>query len=198
MAEPPRLLFTGNITKSKGLGDVAKALSLVRSPVEWVLCGKDQGYLATLRNQIKDCNVNHRLTWAGTLYPDALRTQVHTSDCFVFCSWSEVETGSGWGEGLGKSLLEAMSCGLPVIVSNIQTFQEIIVDGQNGLMVPVRDPRGIARAIEAYLSNPHLRVHCGLNARKTIENGFDKQAEIEAWRAMLDSKSVGAVSHDQI
>mgnify|MGYP000406164504 CR=1 FL=1 len=188
LSDPPRMLFSGNIKKTKGLGDVAEALAMVKQPVEWVLCGKDQGYLQELQANIENQDIAHRLTWAGTLYPEELRIQLQYADCFVFCSWSEVQTGGGWGEGLGKSLLEAMSCGLPVIVSNIAAFRDVVVDRENGLIVPVNDPQSIAEAINTYLNDPELRIRCGVNARKTIMRTFNKQAEATAWINLLNEQ----------
>lgn len=177
LSDPPRLLFSGNITKSKGLGDVAEALAMVKQPIEWVLCGNDKGYLQQLQDTIESIDTNHRLTWAGSLNPEALRTQIQCSDIFVFCSWSE---------GLGKSLLEAMSCSLPVIVSNINAFRDVVVDHENGLVVTVSDPYRIAEAINAYLNDPELRTRCGLNARKTIKQAFNKHTEAAAWDNLLN------------
>lgn len=179
---PPRLLFTGNIVKSKGLGDVVEGLRHVAMPVELVLCGNHQAYLHELEARIAEIGAGHTLTWAGALDRDALLGQLQAADVFVFCSWSE---------GLGKSLLEAMACGLPVVVSDIRAFADIVRDHENGFVVPLGDARRIGQAIDAYVGDPALRASCGRNARLTIETRFNAASEVDAWLRFL-ARQLGA------
>jgi glycosyltransferase involved in cell wall biosynthesis len=60
-------------------------------------------------------------------------------------------------EGLGLSVIEAMSTGVPVIATNTVGIDELIVDGENGVMVPVNDPEALANAIVRLARDPDLR-----------------------------------------
>ncbi len=178
LQRPPRLLYTGNIIESKGVGDIVEALQEVATPVELVLCGNEKGYLAHLHQRPAEIGGGHKLTWAGALPPEALLGQLQRADIFLFCSW-------GVTEGLPKSLSEAMACALPVVVSDFEAFADVVTDRENGLVVPLPDARRIAAAISAYLADPVLRARCGQNARRTIEARFSAAAETEAWLAYL-------------
>ena len=184
LKSPPRLIFTGNIAATKGIMDVIDGMQFVDTPVEIVLCGNDKhDLLRQAEARLKSFNKGHNLVYKGSLGHDALAAELKASDIFVFCSWSE---------GLGKSLLEAMACGLPVIVSNIDVFGEFITDGSNGLVVPVKSPGSIAMAIESLLDDPELREKCGRGAVKTMEN-FSISKEAQQWIDLF-SELKGSVS----
>jgi len=177
LSSPPRLIYSGNIVKEKGLGDVIDALELVEQPVELVLCGVDRGYLDFLKGELYQRSPHHKIEWKGTLSPKALAQELNESDIFVFCSWSE---------GFGKSLYEAMACGMPVIVSDINVSRELITDHKDGLMVPKKNSTAIAAAINAYLNNGTLRKQCGQNAQLAIGQ-FSKGNELKAWMGLLSN-----------
>ncbi|MBI5732604.1 glycosyltransferase family 4 protein [Candidatus Jorgensenbacteria bacterium] len=76
-------------------------------------------------------------------------------------------------EGHPKVLLEAMSCGLPCIASNIPGVKDIIVDGKNGLLVePTRG--GLANGLQRLIKSKDLRQRLGAGARKIVIDKFDK------------------------
>jgi len=178
MSEPIPILYTGNITERKGIGDIVNALKHVTTPVKLTLSGKvEQEYILALREDLGESNVNHQLTFTGELLPENLLIQYRSSSIFTLCSYAE---------GFSKSLLEAMACGLPVIVSDLAPFKEIIKDHVNGLMVPVHSPKRIAEAIHEYIERPELRKKCGINARKTVQERFRKGIEVNSWLSLIN------------
>lgn len=72
-------------------------------------------------------------------------------------------------EGNPKTLLEAMSCGLAVIGTDVSGIREIIVNDENGLLVP-EEPHALRESIQSLLSDKLLCQRLGRNARKTIVN----------------------------
>jgi len=73
-------------------------------------------------------------------------------------------------EGFGKALVEAMACGLAPVSSIAAGPVDILTDGQNGLLVPLRSVEGIEQALERLIQNPTLLNQLRLNAYRTAQN----------------------------
>jgi glycosyltransferase involved in cell wall biosynthesis len=89
-----------------------------------------------------------------------------TAACDVFCLPSTKR------EGLARSIIEAMAYRVPPIVTNSGGSPELVVDGDSGLVVPVRDAAAIATAIEKLYRDPELRRRMGDSARRRIGTDF--------------------------
>jgi len=73
-------------------------------------------------------------------------------------------------ETTSLSTLEAMACGLPVIVSNVGCLREYIKEKYNGLLFPKNNSYVLYEKLKFLIENPSLREEIGKNARKTTEN----------------------------
>lgn len=82
-------------------------------------------------------------------------------------------TRSGKREGIPVALMEAMSCGLPVVASGVSGIPELVQDGYSGLLVPPGDPWSLADALARLASDPSLRCRLGATARRQIAAEFD-------------------------
>ena len=82
-------------------------------------------------------------------------------------------------ESFGVAAVEAMSCECPVIVSDADGFTEVVKDGQTGFIVPKRDARAAAEAIQKYIDNEDLMRTMGLNARKRVLSLYDWSDNVE-------------------
>ena len=69
-------------------------------------------------------------------------------------------------------MLEASSCELPLITSNVEGCKEICIDGFNGILVPAKDYISLSKAIEKILENKELEALYGRNGRKFIQKNF--------------------------
>ncbi len=94
------------------------------------------------------------------------------SDVFAFC---HVVVLPSYAEGLPKVLLEAAACAKPLIATRIRGCQEVVRDGDNGLLVPVREARALAQAIMTLVQNKALREHMGARGRDIAVNEFRVQ-----------------------
>ncbi len=79
-------------------------------------------------------------------------------------------------EGLPKTLLEAGACGRPIITTDVPGCRSVVTDGAEGLLVPARDWRPLAEAMERLALAPDLRARMGRAARSRVEAEFGQDA----------------------
>jgi glycosyltransferase involved in cell wall biosynthesis len=85
-------------------------------------------------------------------------------------------------EAVTLALLEAMACGAPPVVTPLRPFRDVIRSGVNGRFVPARSPARLAEAIaDAYAARSAL----GAAARRTVEEGYDRDATMARLAAIL-------------
>jgi glycosyltransferase involved in cell wall biosynthesis len=78
-------------------------------------------------------------------------------------------------EGLPRSIVEAMSMGLPVVATNIRGCREAVIDGETGLIVPPQDSEKLAEALGKLLFNAELRQAYGKAGRQRVETEYDER-----------------------
>jgi glycosyltransferase involved in cell wall biosynthesis len=85
-------------------------------------------------------------------------------------------------EGAPTVLCEAMALGIPVVATALASIPEMVHDGSNGFLVPIRNPGAVARVTAKILANPILHDAISAEARRTAKERFDVQicAEIHA------------------
>jgi glycosyltransferase involved in cell wall biosynthesis len=104
-----------------------------------------------------------------------VRPYLRAASAFAFPSWAE---------GLPNALLEAMAMRLPCVDSDIGPIRDAIRDGEEGLLVPVRDSGKLAVALTAILSRPDLAARLGCAARKRVEAEFSLEREVDRLEAL--------------
>jgi glycosyltransferase involved in cell wall biosynthesis len=72
------------------------------------------------------------------------------------------------GEGVPKSLIEAASCGRPIVATDVPGCRDIVRDGQNGVLVPVGDAEKLADAIEALANDRESQHRMGHRGRELV------------------------------
>lgn len=83
-----------------------------------------------------------------------------------------------YGEGVPRILVEGAACGLPLIAFDVPGSREIIVDGENGYLLPSGDQEGLERAIGQLIREPALRERMGSASRGHFETEFDEKTVI--------------------
>jgi len=114
------------------------------------------------------------------------------ADLNYFYNLCDVFVLSSVKEGLGVVLLEAMSCGKPVIGTDSGGIPDIIKDGETGLLVPEKDPEALAGAIERLLKDKELANRLAENGYKYVLENFTG-SKIAEKMAGAYSEVIGAV-----
>jgi glycosyltransferase involved in cell wall biosynthesis len=84
-----------------------------------------------------------------------------------------IETDTGDKDGVPTSLLEGMAAGLPVVATDAGSIAEVVDDGEDGLLVPQRNPAALADALAALIADPKRRRALGRRAAAKIRDRFD-------------------------
>lgn len=85
---------------------------------------------------------------------------------------------SYYREGLPKVLLEAAACGLPIVTTDTAGCREVVRDGNNGFLIPVRDAHALAFALMRLIQDPSLRVNMGRRGRDIVLKEFSQEQVI--------------------
>jgi glycosyltransferase involved in cell wall biosynthesis len=90
-------------------------------------------------------------------------------------------------EGTPMSIIEAQSCGKPVVATNVGGVRDTLIDDQTGFLVPPGDVQAMVKKLQYLVENAELRTQMGLRAREFASSQFSKQAEIENFRKLYNS-----------
>ena len=116
---------------------------------------------ARVRAILDQCGVGHAFVFTGQRQ-DVTRL-LRAIDVFVL---------STHREGLPLAVLEAMSCGKPVVATSVDGIPEIVENGRTGLLFPHQDDRQLAIHILALLGDPRMAAELGDSARRFVEAQF--------------------------
>jgi glycosyltransferase involved in cell wall biosynthesis len=134
-SEPLQLLYAGHLTQPKGLAYLIAALRRLDVPWRLTMAGPRPAHVpAELATLLADA----RCTWLGHLPHRTLLETMTRAHVFVFPSIVE---------GFGMVLHEAMAAALPVVTTPHTAGPDIMTDGREGFIVPIRDPDAIAERL---------------------------------------------------
>jgi glycosyltransferase involved in cell wall biosynthesis len=164
--------FTGQIAEIKGIWEFVDAADILvgrGTRATFAVLGDDLKGNGALRRQVEqavlDRGLAARIRFLG-FRPDAPRL-IPAFD--IIAVPSHVEP-------LGNATLEAMAAGRPVVGSRVGGIPEMIVDGVTGLLVPPREPAGLAAAVETLVRNPDTARAMGDAGRERAAVAFSIQA----------------------
>lgn len=184
-----KLLYVGRIIRTKGLRDTIRALGLLRADFDWHLDvlgdGPDRSRCQQECEQLK---LTDRIVFHGRVPRKEVDTFYRQADVFVFPSFREPS---------GNVVIEAMSHGLPCIVSDRGGPAEAITN-DCGFRIPIYNPQQyaseIAGAIRLLAQNFELRNEMGRNARERVRDVFLWPRKIEwisnLYQELLDNCAI--------
>ncbi|MFQ5923242.1 MAG: glycosyltransferase [Anaerolineales bacterium] len=162
----PLIACVARFVPVKQHGDLVEALERVSReglPFKCVLAG---GGPLRMDTQAKSdaLGLQGAISYPGELDRDEVRSLLTEADMFVLAS--------AW-EGQPRSVMEAMAAGLPIVATNVNGINELVVDGETGLLVPPGDTAAMASAIAKLLRDQEIRLEMGRRGRLRIEAEYD-------------------------
>lgn len=157
------ILFVGRLEKRKGLDHLLKAYRRVKAEVpnsRLIIVGPG----TRLRKKYEKHVRRHKLedvVFAGYTSYDELPRYYKTAD--IFC------TPATGGESFGIVLLEAMAVGTPVVATDIDGYASVMTQGKEGLLVPPKNDKELARALLSLISDEPLRQQMGARGMVTAQ-----------------------------
>jgi len=97
-----------------------------------------------------------------------------------------VHVSTSQRESFGRTLIEAMAAGKPVVATHCGGPEEVVADGETGFVVPPRDPEATAAAVLELLNDPALAARMGAAGRKRVEHRFTADAYARGIEAVLE------------
>jgi glycosyltransferase involved in cell wall biosynthesis len=141
----------------KCVPEIVRAIPLVRQKhpeMRFVIAGEKGSEFPALEKLARELGVREQVEFPGVI------TREHKIDLMQRC---KIYISPSWYEGFGLTILEAMSCGAPVISSPAGAVPEVV--GDAGLLVDGTSPEAIAAAVNRYLEDDALREELGRRAR---------------------------------
>lgn len=166
-----RFLFIGRLLKDKGIEEyfeMAKRIVVKYPNVEFQILGRiDGNYKDKLEALAQEGIIKHLGTTTD------VRPYIGAVHCTVMPSYHE---------GMSNVNLESSANGRPVITTNVPGCKETVEDGITGYLVSPRSAESLFDAIVKFLELPYCeKMQMGQNARKKVENEFDRQIVVDAY-----------------
>ncbi|WP_087017660.1 glycosyltransferase family 4 protein [Thaumasiovibrio subtropicus] len=160
--------FVARMLKDKGAKEFIDAASLLKQrqvPVVMRMVGSVD------KENISSLSVQDIEAAASKGFVDYLG---HQTDIRMIYQHADIACLPSYREGLPKSLIEAASCGLPIVTTDTPGCRQLIdVKDPNGVLVPPRNAVALADAIQGLVENPKLRKVYGEQSRKMAKSKFD-------------------------
>ncbi|SEA75020.1 Glycosyltransferase involved in cell wall bisynthesis [Xylanibacter ruminicola] len=161
-------VFVGRIVKDKGMNELCKAFDKLSSManVRLLLVGPYEDNLDPISPKSKEIiERNPAIESVGSKRGEELLAYYAAADCFVFPSYRE---------GFPNTVLEAGAMGLPSIVTDINGSREIIVEGENGIIIPSHDANALFDAMLKMMRDKEAREKMAGNARQMIASRYEQ------------------------
>ena len=173
-------VFVGRIVSDKGINELIKAFSELQTAenneltgIKLLLVGGLESDLDPLNPEtLAEINQNKDIISAG--FQQDVRPFFAISDALAFPSYRE---------GFPNVVMQAGAMGLPSIVSDINGCNEIIVEGENGLIIPSKNVEKLKEKMLTLARDKNLYVKLKENSRRMIENRYEQSV---VWNALLE------------
>jgi glycosyltransferase involved in cell wall biosynthesis len=171
-------IFVGRLVGDKGINELITSFEMLSNDVnntiqtKLLLIGSFEMHLDPLASDtLQKIRDNKNIIHAG--FQLDVRSYFSISDCLVFPSYRE---------GFPNVVMQAGAMGVPSIVTNINGCNEIIIEGKNGTIIPVKDVNLLFKAMKKMKGDNIYRTHLQKNSRVMIVSRYEQQM---VWEAIL-------------
>lgn len=167
-------IFVGRLVGDKGINELIEAFFKLPTPnTKLLLVGPFESELDPLQPEtLKVIETHPNIISVG--FQSDVRPYFAVSDCLVFPSYRE---------GFPNVVMQAGAMGLPSIVTDINGCNEIIVEGENGTIIPLKNVATLVDAMQKMIYDTSYYHHLRQNARPMIQSRYEQRV---VWEALLE------------
>ena len=175
-----RLLMASRFHRQKRIPETLRLLDQARQAgVNFKLYLVGEGpEEKTIRKVISELDLEHCVRLTSWVETGQLISLYQSADCFLSLSYCE---------GMPNSVLEAMSCELPVILSDIPAHRELVQDNVTGFLVTLDDKLTLVRILRLIKNNPSKARMIGEKAREYVRQSFSWTATAKNYLSLLET-----------
>ena len=169
-------IFVGRIVRDKGICELVEAFTRLQQEhpdARLLLVGDFEQKLDPLPEDVYHTIQSHPAIYCAG-WQDDVRPWFAAADALAFPSYRE---------GFPNVVMQAGAMGLPCVVSDINGCNEIIIEGENGLIIPSHDAAALYQAMKRMIEDKALYTHCQQNARPLIASRYKQE---DVWQATLE------------
>lgn len=159
---PFKILCISRLTPRKGINYLLDAFKKVRAkyPKVKLIIGGEGDAEEALKEQAEKLGIKNQVNFLGRIPHEKVSHIYASADVFVLPSLNE---------GMSNTILEAIASGLPIIATDTGGTRELVEDGKNGFVIPLRSSEVIAEKLERLLEDSVLKASMGQKSRKKSE-----------------------------
>jgi glycosyltransferase involved in cell wall biosynthesis len=179
----PRIIFLGQIVERKGIHVLVEAMARLKGEAELLLVGGDwsaPGYAADIAARARLLGVD---SW--------IHFENHRSDVGALLSTADVLVLPSFAEARPRTVIEAMSMGIPVVATSVGGVPSLVAHEETGLLVAAGDPGALAEALGRMVRSPALRERFGAAARRHAAEEFCAERTAEKYMRLYRSMANG-------
>lgn len=176
--------YVGRVIAEKGLDDAIDALAMSNEPVTFAIMGEGP-HLEQIRQRASSRNVADRIQYFGWCKPEDVARFMSALDVLLLLT----RTTGAVREQFGRVIIEAHSCGIPVIGSTSGAIPSVV--GKGGWIIPERDPQALAGLLRDLRQNPEAIRTAGEAGKAQVNERFTYESVAKTLRdAWKMSKTV--------
>jgi glycosyltransferase involved in cell wall biosynthesis len=182
------ILYVGRFDERKGIETLVRACAQLPSELKehwqlYLVGGSRQGGVDTeeqqrIRNLVTELGLDSVTTFTGAIAQSELPAYYAAAEMCVIPSYYEP---------FGLVAIEAMAAGTAVIASKVGGLQETVLDGETGLLVPIRNPEALAEAIAKLLNDPQSAQSMGAAGLRRSHSHYSQSAVAEKIHHLYES-----------